>query len=548
MLCPRAVRPPVRPLELSLVVVLVVAGALLRWQHLGTPSLWWDEVVQIRTADRESAAAVWTATREGTSQGAGNAGAMPLDYLLLHAWTRLASAPSPSGLERHYRLPAFCSSVLALPLVWGLGRAVGGPVAGVTALTLLATSLPHVLYAAEVRPYALYVLAAIVQLAAFVALAGAPERIGRWVAFAAASLAFAGSALYAVFPIALELAVLGAVALVAWRRGERRAPLGAVVAVGITLAVLVAWWLDPSRLGFVYPRAPRAFAGPATTIWDTLGFFAGGASALRWVFLAGLLATPTLFWRTDRRVRALAAVLLAAPAAIPAIALVAQWKSYYYHPRHAMFLLPMVHLCTALVVGRLVAHTRYRGAMMVGVVLLVLAATAPTLAVYRRDPIPFFRSTKTLRDFRGLATLIAQRVTTLAPDTSYLLVLERRQAGHLANPTLAFYLTALGIRDRVVLRGIGHPARTLERFPAACRGACRGPVGPPFAQTLELGDPFDLAPPVRTFMDLPMMPWVGGRLGGAGVVTWGPHLPAATPPELRRTTFDGLVLFEPRDG
>jgi hypothetical protein len=71
-------------------------------------------------------------------------------------------------------------------------------------------------------------------------------------------------------------------------------------------------------------------------------------------------------------------------------------------------------------------------------------------------------------------------------------------------------------------------------------------VGAPFVRALELDDPFDLAPSVRTFMRLPQTAWGGGRLGGAGVVTWGPHLPATTPAGPRRTTLDGLALFEPQ--
>jgi len=60
-------------------------------------------------------------------------------------------------------------------LAWLVGRALGGPVVGLVALGLLATSMPHILYAAEARFYSLYALATLANLAAFVALVRAPS-------------------------------------------------------------------------------------------------------------------------------------------------------------------------------------------------------------------------------------------------------------------------------------------------------------------------------------------------------------------------------------
>jgi hypothetical protein len=153
MLCVETVRAPVRPLELVLALGLVVGGTWLRWHHLGTPSLWWDEMVHVRTASEPTVNAVWRQVRDGVPPGAGNAGAVPLDYLALHAWLRATPPPAPEAIERHYRIPAFVFAAAALPLMWALGRAVGGPATGTIALALLATSLPHVLYAAEARFY-----------------------------------------------------------------------------------------------------------------------------------------------------------------------------------------------------------------------------------------------------------------------------------------------------------------------------------------------------------------------------------------------------------
>ena len=115
--------------EWTLVAALIVAGAWLRQVNVAAPSLWWDELVEIRTADRPSVAEVWRAVRDGVAPGTGNAGAAPLDYLALHAWYRVAPAATPETLEWHHRVPALVFSIAALPLAWGLGRVVAGRVA-----------------------------------------------------------------------------------------------------------------------------------------------------------------------------------------------------------------------------------------------------------------------------------------------------------------------------------------------------------------------------------------------------------------------------------
>src|SRR5262249_13186443 len=134
---------------------------------------------------------------------------------------------------------------------------------------------------------------------------------------------------------------------------------------------------------------------------------------------------------------------------IPLIVAIAQWKHYYFHPRHVLFLLPMVHLSTAIVVGTFLERLVRPRALATAVgVALVVGVTYPSVSAYVANPLRFFRDTKTLRDFRGLAQTIAARAVRLAPGEHYLLVLERRRPGHLANPLVAFYLDAYGLTGR----------------------------------------------------------------------------------------------------
>jgi hypothetical protein len=546
------VRSSARVAEILLVVALVGGGAWLCWHHLGTPSLWWDEFVQIRTAGWDTTDQVWHASRDGIVPGTGNAGAVPADYLLLHAWLATTSSPSPETLERYYRMPAFAYAVIALPLMWALARSVGGAAAGAVALALLATSLPHVLYAAEARPYSLSVLASLANAATFVALVRTPSG-GRLALFSAVGVAYVLTSLYGIFPLAAEHLVLGVLALQAGARGRVVAIAASLLAVALVLYV----WLGPAAITMSYGRGEQAAPPVLPAVRDTLLFFAGDvfagylpglpavsvAALLATVFGVALVAAPIVA-RRDRVAGALAAACLLSMCAVPVIVVIAHSKQYYYHPRHAIFLLPLVHLATALVLGRLLTRVMRApvAAAVVGAVIVV-GASATTVRAYLTDPLQYFRATKTLRDFRGLTRTIATRTAAQAPGEVYLLVLQLQRAGHLANPTLAFYLEAYGIADRVVLAGVSDPLPPLGELPRRCPDACRGPFDPARLATLRLRGPFDQPPLMRRLMRLRTSPWPVA-MSGVGLVTWAPTLPPA-PPGAVATPLDGLILFEP---
>jgi hypothetical protein len=136
--------------EVAVVAAIVAVAAWLRVVHLGTPSLWWDELVEIRTADRPLAQTLHL-VREGIGFGKGNAGAMPADYVLLHGYLRAVPAPRPEGLEAYFRAPACAASIVTVLALYVLGRALFGRATGALAAWLLATSMPAIDYAAEAR-------------------------------------------------------------------------------------------------------------------------------------------------------------------------------------------------------------------------------------------------------------------------------------------------------------------------------------------------------------------------------------------------------------
>jgi hypothetical protein len=532
------VRSSPRVVEIVLAVALVGGGVWLRWHHLGTPSLWWDELVHVRTAERESVAEVWRTARDGVVPGRGNAGAVPLDYLVLHAWLDATPRPSPDAFERHYRIPAFAYAVAALPLMWLLARSVGGAATGMVALALLATSIPHVLYAAEARFYSLSVLTTLANLAAFAALVRAPSA-ARLAVFTAVGIVYVLSSLYGLFPLAAEHVVL---ALLAWRGGARVRVAG-IAASGLAVALVLFAWLGPGAFGAGYGRGVPPSPAVASAISATFDFFAGSVATLAATFGIALLAAPIAV-RRDRVAGALAAVCLLSACAIPAMVEIAYAKQYYYHPRHALFLLPMAQLAAALVAGRML--DRWLRAPSIAALVgaaVVLAVTATSVRAYVADPLPYFRVTKTLRDFRGLTQALVERTAVQAPDARLLLVLEQRRPGHLANPTLAFYLEAYGIADRVMLAGVPDPQGPLAELARRCSDGCRGPMDYDLIGTLALRDPFDQPPLMRRLLRIPVSAWATST-SGVALVTWAPTSPQP-PPGLVAIRLDGLTLFEP---
>jgi hypothetical protein len=519
---------------------LLAGGTWVRWVHLGTPSLWWDEIVHARIASQPSVPQVWRMAQNGAAPGMGNAGAVPLDYLALHAWLAWTPAPPPDALERHYRMPAFAFAVAALPLAWLVGRALGGPVVGLVALGLLATSMPHVLYAAEARFYSLYVLATLANLAAFVALVRAPSA-GRAALFTLAAVGLVMSGLYGVFPVAAEYLVLAALA---WSAGGARLVVATVVSA-LVVAGGLATWITPSSIAASYGRGAPAALDVRSAVESTLLFFSGYVPWLAAAFGLALLVAPFVV-RRDRVTRAVTIAFVLSTAAFPAMVAIAHAKQYYFHPRHALFLLPMAHLAAACVLGTAITGlVRAPRAALVVAAILGVAGSAPAIASFVDAPLPYFQATKTLRDFRGLARLIAARTAGAPPAARWELLLAKGRPGHLANPTLAFYLDVWGLTDRVLLGGVSDPAAVVAKLPAACPTRCRGPSSIATLADLGVTDPFDQASLMRDLMQLRPNPWMT-EWSGLSVIVWTPATPIVPPPSVAETRLDGMTIYDPR--
>jgi hypothetical protein len=548
-----------RAARVGLPLVVIAAGVLLRAWHLGTPSLWWDEVIEIATAELPDVASVVRQVRDGIPPGRGNAGAMPLDYVLLHGWLGLGPPPTPRFVEVYYRFPAFLWASLGLVAIFACGRSLFGWGTGVLAAAVLGLMIPHVLYAAEVRPYALVMLLSILNLMAFARLARRPERVSAWLVWAASALGFVSAALFAIIPLVWQQAVLGAT--LARRLGGRAGAL-ALGSIGALATVLGVWYAG-ADLASPHGRGSLAAEASFGASWHetlaTADFVFSRDRLLALVFLVALPAPIVRAWRGERALLPVAIVLSTGVLVIPLVVEVERWKDYYFHPRHILFVLPYVALVTAAGIdGALTrldplrALVRDRGwrtwSTVLAAVVLVVAVHAPAVARYLRTPDVFFARTKTLRDFKPLVRALRWQLWNAEPGTRFVLVAERNRPGHIANPVLRRYLRWWGIERRVALHGTDRPETVVATLAQRCPDGCAGEPVDALVRRLGVGEAIDSPVRFRGLLQLAGPEDVGGgAIAGVGVLAYprgaGPRPPA--PPGWQRVGHTGLSLTTP---
>jgi mannosyltransferase len=132
------------PLELSLLALITVLAAVLRFHSLAAKSFWFDEGVSVAIARLDwynFARILWR--REGN---------MSLYYFLLHYWLHFG------GSEFFVRALSVLFAIASVPVIYRLGRRLFDSRVGLTAAALLAVNAYHVQYSQDARSYSLMVL------------------------------------------------------------------------------------------------------------------------------------------------------------------------------------------------------------------------------------------------------------------------------------------------------------------------------------------------------------------------------------------------------
>ena len=259
-----------RPLTLAAILVAFA----VRLYHLGAESLWYDETVSVFLSRLPLQAMV-----------AHTAGDIhpPGYYALLHAWQALTWPTLAHGLEFLYAFPSLFFGVLALPLLYAIGRRLFGLRTGLAALWLGVFAPFLVWYSQEVRMYTLGAFLGLLCLWAMLkftapgpALGDVPRstRSGTQFGWLAVYVLAAAGGLYTLYYFLFLLIALNLAALLyIWlhENGEtssRGRRLGTWLAA--QAAVLLLWlpWLPTFWRQSTDPPVP-----PWRTPWGSLAAF-----------------------------------------------------------------------------------------------------------------------------------------------------------------------------------------------------------------------------------------------------------------------------------
>jgi uncharacterized membrane protein len=412
-----------------LTLAAILAAFAVRLFHLGAESLWYDETVSVYLARLPLPAML-----------AHTAGDIhpPGYYALLHAWHTLTSPTLAHGLEFLYAFPSVFFGVLALPLLYAIGRRLFGVRTGLAALWLGVFAPFLVWYSQEVR---MYILGAFLGLLCFWALlkftapAGSMgsdpggERSDVKVGWLVVYVLAAAAGLYTLYYFLFLLIALNLAALLdIWlqENGEASSRLHRIsIWLAAQLAVLLLWlpWIPTFWRQATDPPVPpwrTPWASPTAVLQslaETLAALIVGQSppggiTWPWAVVTTLLLAGTLVLavtragrRTTDRARtrlwlSIAAVLLCVFVPIAILFAATLLGTPIYHVRYLALYAPLFLLLPAwLIVNAARLRTWLGAAMWVG----LLAISALALFAFWTNPI--YRAD----DHRAAVANLAQR-------------------------------------------------------------------------------------------------------------------------------------------
>jgi uncharacterized membrane protein len=133
-------------------LVIILIGLFLRVYDLGTQSIWYDESSSVWIAKMSFLSQVVQATRSFEL-------APPLYFIILHYWIALFGTS-----EVALRSLSALFGVLAIPVIYVLGRRLFNDEVGLLAALILALSSFNIWYSQEARMYSLMVLLALLSM------------------------------------------------------------------------------------------------------------------------------------------------------------------------------------------------------------------------------------------------------------------------------------------------------------------------------------------------------------------------------------------------
>ena len=297
----------------TLLLVILIAGAFLRFYQLGAESLWYDEVVSVWFAQLKGPSEILEASKPDPN--------FPPYYLILHYWVARFGDSEFSA-----RLPSALAGIFAILALYGVGSQLFGRSEGLMASLILTLSPLHLFYSQEARVYEAMALLALLSFYFFLKVLKKGNPTAR-AAYVLCTAALLYSHVYGLFIVLAQNLYLAMTSLLAGKRsfgltGEDRgaAPgLGSWVFLQAILFVLYVPglvtlpgkiretggydWIPPPSLSSVYADIAIYAGSPLLLVLfltlsflATIGLIRRGASGRRklWLLLAWFLAPVVL--------------------------------------------------------------------------------------------------------------------------------------------------------------------------------------------------------------------------------------------------------------
>jgi mannosyltransferase len=350
-----------------LLVLIVAAGALLRFAMLGHQSFWYDEVVSANIAGASLADIV-----TGRARDLGNP---PLHALYLHAWQHLFGASDVA-----LRASSALVSVASIPAIYSVGKRLLDDRIALCAAAIFALSPVQVYFAQETRTYALVTLLCL--LATDLLLRALDGKKWAWGAYVVAVFLAMYAHYFAAFVIFAHIL------FVLLTAPKRLLPLGgALIGSGLLYAVwipsLIAQMTTKGNLSrsadtwYLHAAAtPLVFSVGTTLVWK-------GEAATKLRLLLGGLAVACFgvaalvgAWSLrpsaakDRRAITLLGAWLGLPILAPIV--VSMTMSPLYNVRYVLVASPAFYFLVA--AGLVHLRPRLRTAVAAGMAITVAAS------------------------------------------------------------------------------------------------------------------------------------------------------------------------------
>ncbi|HJX38720.1 MAG TPA: glycosyltransferase family 39 protein [Anaerolineae bacterium] len=375
------------------VMLLVALG--LRIYRLDAQSFWFDEGFAVHLASQSVTQLVEQ----------NPVGWLPLHSFTLHYWMALVGQTPFSA-----RLFSVVFGVLAVALLFPLGRCLGTADTGIVALSIGAFSPFLVYYAQEARVYSLWLFLSLLSSYLLLRALRDPQRVWGWVLYGASMVAALYAHYFSVLLLPWGLLAVVYHAIRARRRDVVLASMGAQAAALVACLPLIGFARSSAADRYGFWRSPLSARQIIVDLWYHLSSGGNLSVGQAWPVMVGLAfaAAVGLVMLRPRWHGVLLALYFVIPLA--GMLVLSSWRELYVS-RYLAMAAPAVYLLVAAGSASLWSALRRGRAMVRGTaaatLALVVAAVAPCWAQALDNY--YFSPQYARDDFRSAALYVTNR-------------------------------------------------------------------------------------------------------------------------------------------